>query len=329
MDTATGLTTGFEDWEQRICRTFVPLRARCSDGASHFSGDVGSASMGSVVLADVCASHAVVERTPRLIRRDDPELYKFGLQVSGESVVEQDDRQAHLRPGDLAIYDTSRPYRISFADDFRMTVAMFPRSLVRLPEKHMAALTAVRLAGDTGLASLIAPLMRGLSAELNATRPVIATHLGDAVVDLVTAAFAQQMQLPLEADAPGTHRVLIAQVSKFIDDHLHDPELSTKTVADVHFVSVRLLQKVFMAEGTSVSTLIRTRRLERCRRDLADRHQQHLSIAHIGHRWGFPDPAYFSRLFRSTYGVAPREFRKSTQPDVDTTQSMTMLSRVS
>lgn len=305
------LESRFEAWEDQICHTFVPLRARCSDGTAAFSGRVDSAVLGSVVLAEVAASHAQVERTPRLIRSDDPELYKFGLQTSGTSIIEQDDRQAHLRPGDLAIYDTSRPYRITFSDDFRMTVAMFPRSLVRLPEQQMASLTAIRLAGHTGLGALIAPLMTGLRSQFDTTRPVIAAHLGDAVVDLVTAAFAQQMQRPIDPASTVAHRTLVEEVRRFIDQRLGDPGLTSKVVADAHFVSVRYLQKVFETEGTSVSTLIRTRRLDRCRRDLADPNCTHLSIAQIGCRWGFPDAAHFSRLFRSTYGQSPREFRKT------------------
>ena len=301
----------FESWQDQVCHTFVPLRARCADGHASFTGVVDSVMLGSVMLAEVAASHALVERTPRLIRSGDPELYKFGLQVSGSSVIEQDDRQAHLQPGDLAIYDTSRPYRVTFSDDFRMTVAMFPRTLVRLPERQMAAMTAVRLAGDSGLGALIAPLMKGIGAELGASRPVIATHLGDAVVDLVTAAFAQQLNRPLEPDSPTSYRTLIARVRKFVDDRLPDPTLCSKSVAEAHFVSVRYLQKVFATEGVSISGLIRTRRLEQCRRDLVDRTCDHLSIAQIGCRWGFPDAAHFSRLFRATYGVSPRDCRKA------------------
>ncbi|MBN6040995.1 helix-turn-helix domain-containing protein [Amycolatopsis sp. 195334CR] len=303
-------SSGFDDWEHRICRTFVPLRAHRPDGPE-FRGGVGSANLGSVVLAGVSASCAVVERTRRLIRQDDPELYKFGLQVSGTSVVEQDDRQARLTPGDLAIYDTSRPYRISFSDDFRMTVAMFPRKLVRLPEQRMAGLTAVRLAGDSGLGSLIAPLLKGLGGELDATTTVIATHLGDAVVDLVTAAFAQQLQQPLDEDDSAARRALRARVGRFIDDHLADPDLTSTAVAEAHFVSVRHLQKVFEAEGVPVSALIRSRRLEHCRRDLADPRCAHLPIAAIGRRWGFTDAAHFSRLFRGTFGRSPREYRRA------------------
>lgn len=305
----------FDAWEHHICRTFVPLRVRRPDrSGSAFTGGVSSAALGAVTLSDVTASHAVVERTPRLIRQDDPELYKFGLQVSGSCTIEQDDRQAHLRPGDLAIYDTSRPYRIAFSDDFTMTVAMFPRSLVSLPADHMARLTAVRLAGDTGLAALLPPLMRGLSEASSPTGGVIATHLGDAIVDLVTAAFAQQLELSLPGDSPASHRSLVAEVYRFIDTHLHHPDLSSRVIADAHFVSVRQLQKVFEAEGEPVTAIIRNRRLERCRRDLADPHLTDQPIAAVGARWGFLDPAHFSRLFRTTYGAAPREYRRLHTP---------------
>jgi AraC-like DNA-binding protein len=294
--------TAFDDWEERICNTFVPLRARHVDDDPRFSGGVASASLGAVMLAEVAASRAVVERTPRLIRRDDPELYKFALQVSGDTVLEQNGRQAYLRPGDLAIYDTSRPYRLSVSDHFRMMIAMFPRSLVRLPDNLMAQLTAVRLAGDAGIGSLITPLMRGVSAEIGEARPVVANHLGDAVIDLVTAAFAQQMQRPLEYETADARRMLVAQASKFIDDHLHDTDLCSRTVAEAHFVSVRLLQKSFEAEGTSVSSMIRTRRLDRCRRDLVAPGYRHLPIAHIR------PPLGFSRS-RSFFTVVPQRLR--------------------
>lgn len=301
----------FDEWEHQICSTFVPLQARQPNGsATAFRGWVTSENLGAVTMAEVSASHAVVERTPRLIRKDDPELYKFGLQISGSCTIEQDAREACLHPGDFAIYDTSRPYRINFSDDFRMTVAMFPRILIQLPAAHMASITAVRLAGDQGLASLLTPLMRGLSAELSPAGGVIAAYLGDAVVDLVTAAFAQQLALSQPESSSSGHRALVAQVFRFIDENLHDPDLSSRAIAAAHFVSIRQLQKVFEAEGESVSTIVRHRRLERCRRDLADTHLRDEPIATIGARWGFLDAAHFSRLFRTTYGASPRQYRE-------------------
>ncbi|MFI5952742.1 helix-turn-helix domain-containing protein [Cryptosporangium sp. NPDC051539] len=297
---------GFDEWQHAISDTFVPLRAcRPADG---FRGGVTAASLGSVVLAEVRASGTTVERTPRLIRESDPELYKFGLQLSGSCVLEQDSRSAHLDPGDLAVYDTSRPYRIACGPGFAMVVAMFPRYLVQLPERRMAELTAVRMSGRSGLGALVGPLLRGVSSDLGG---VASTHLGDAIIDLATAALAEQMALPSPAGSPDPHRALITQVRAYIDQNLQDGSLCTQRIAEVHFVSPRLLQKVFEAEGTSISALIRGRRLERCRRDLVDPFLVDVPLAVIGHRWGFRDAAHFSRLFRSAFGASPRAYRKA------------------
>jgi AraC-like DNA-binding protein len=141
------------------------------------------------------------------------------------------------------------------------------------------------------------------------TGGVIAMQLGDAVIDMVTAAFAQQRAVTLPDDSPAGHKALVAQVYRFIDENLQDPDLNSRAIADAHFVSIRHLQKVFEGEGESVTDLVRNRRLERCRRDLADPRLRDRRIAIIGARWGFLDPAHFSRVFRSSYGSSPREYR--------------------
>lgn len=308
----TAADVSFDEWQDDVSRTFVPLQARSLDDAQvgAFHGHVRSAPLGTVILSDVAASSAVVERTPRLIRQDDPEFYKFGLQLRGECVIEQDGRQAHLRPGDFAIYDTSRPYRLALQHDFEMRIAMFPRNLVSLPEEHLRTLTAVRLAGDTGLASLLSPLMRGLSAQTRTAGGQIATHLGDAVVDLVTAAFAEQLAVTLPDPAGAGRRALVERTYQFIDRHLADPDLNTATIAAAQFVSVRHLQKAFEMQGESVSAVVRSRRLERCRRDLSDPALADRPVAVIGARWGLLDASHFSRLFSSTFGVSPRRYRE-------------------
>lgn len=305
-----GATEGFDQWLEHLSDVFVPLTAHCTDKPRQFQGSIASSALGKVVVAEVAASSCVIDRTPTLIRRDDHELYKLGLQVSGESVIEQRGRQAHLKPGDLGIFDTSQPYRITFSRDFKVTAAIFPRSLLSLPEGQMSELTAVRLAGNTGPSSLTAALLRGLNADLSENKPVIASYLGDAVIDLVTAMFAHQMHLTPNMAVRSSRRQLVARVNQFIDDNLQDPGLNTALIADAHFVSIRLLQKTFEAEGTSVSALIRSRRLERCRLDLANPSRLDLSIAQVGYRWGLPNPAHFSRAFHDTYGVSPRDFRK-------------------
>jgi len=54
---------------------------------------------------------------------------------------------------------------------------------------------------------------------------------------------------------------------------------------------------------------IRSRRLEGARRDLADPELAGLTISALAARWGFGDPARFSRAFRAVYGCSPTEAR--------------------
>ncbi len=65
------------------------------------------------------------------------------------------------------------------------------------------------------------------------------------------------------------------------------------------------------AQGTTVAAWIRHRRLERCRKDLADPAFSTAPVSAVAVRWGLPDSAHFSRLFRRTYGLPPAEYRRA------------------
>lgn len=54
-----------------------------------------------------------------------------------------------------------------------------------------------------------------------------------------------------------------------------------------------------------MSRTIRRYRLERCRRELAGQAGAAKPITEVARRWGFADPAGFSRSFRATYGTSP------------------------
>lgn len=82
-------------------------------------------------------------------------------------------------------------------------------------------------------------------------------------------------------------------------------------VAASHFISVRYLYRVFAMQNTTVVAWIRHRRLERCRKDLADPVFYAMPVSAVAARWGLLDSAHFSRLFRQTYGLPPAEYRRT------------------
>jgi AraC-like DNA-binding protein len=89
--------------------------------------------------------------------------------------------------------------------------------------------------------------------------------------------------------------------------------LRPATIARAHQISPRYLHRIFQQHhSVSVATHIRTRRLDRARRDLVDRRLDHLTIATIARRWGFSRPADFSRAFQRYTGAPPRDYRNNT-----------------
>ena len=104
--------------------------------------------------------------------------------------------------------------------------------------------------------------------------------------------------------------VLRAQIKEHIDARLADPDLAPATIAGEHYISRSYLYRLFEDEGESVWETIRTRRLERARRDLVDRSLSDESIHQIASRWGFVSKSHFSRAFRAAYGQSPSDLRR-------------------
>jgi AraC-like DNA-binding protein len=134
----------------------------------------------------------------------------------------------------------------------------------------------------------------------------------DVVLDLVRALYA-----PPDADARAPRRgsdLLRAQIREYIDAHLADRDLTPSTIAGDHFISRSYLDRLFEGEDAGVWETIRTRRLDRARRDLVDEGLAGESILEIATRWGFASASHFSRSFRAAYGRSPRDVRQAALP---------------
>ncbi|MFF3765696.1 helix-turn-helix domain-containing protein [Streptomyces sp. NPDC001922] len=70
------------------------------------------------------------------------------------------------------------------------------------------------------------------------------------------------------------------------------------------------MHRLFRQEEYTLAAFIRRRRLERIRHDLTDPTLNDMPINALAARWGFLRATDFSRAFRRTYGVPPRELRQ-------------------
>ncbi|HUB57446.1 MAG TPA: helix-turn-helix domain-containing protein [Mycobacterium sp.] len=298
----------FEAFYDKVSERLLPVQLSTENVAT-FRARLRSANLGVVQLNELWASDPfVARRTSKHIASTDSEYLKVTVQLSGCSMVSQGGENITLRPGDFILYDTARPYQISGAASIHMQTLMFARDSLRLSSSQLQWLTTRRISGREGLGSLVAEYVAGLARQLD-TVGSGSWHLANATLDLLAAAFADQLT---HAGKPGLNNgeaALLLRIRTHIEHRLDDPDLDVASIAAAHHVSVRRLQNLFANHEQTVTGWIRGRRIEHCRRDLANAALADRTVSSIATRWGLFDPAHFSRLFKSTYGLSPREYR--------------------
>jgi AraC-like DNA-binding protein len=286
----------FEYWKHALSDTFVPLEVGYPGSEKDFRGRLRGGELGRLRFIEVLADPHTARRTPRLVRSDPSGCYKLGLQLRGSSVLIQDGREVTLTPGDFSLYDADRPYTLAFSDPHHMVVLLFAHDLLGLPRDR--------------LATLIGPFLAQVAELLDETGSRDGIRLAGNVLDLLGTVLAERLDCA-PGDPDAAHRALMTQINAYIEAHLGEADLAPAQIAAAHHISLRQLHKLFHASGTTVAGWIRQRRLEHCEHDLRDPRWLGRPVAAIGARWGYPDAAHFSRLFKTAYGLCPRDHRAS------------------
>ncbi|MER6415042.1 AraC-like ligand-binding domain-containing protein [Streptomyces humidus] len=301
----------FDFWHTLIGRSFVPLAALPRE-TPDFHASLCSAQVGAVQVSVVDADPHAVAHTRRHISSGLPEMMKVSVQLAGQCVLTQKDREVLLRPGELALYDTRFPYTLDFDHPYRVLVLMFPLPMLRLPDRELDRLTAVPVPSRTGLGPVVVPFLKGLAEQVEELEAATPPRLAETVVDLVGALVASGAAPghdgPCSEREPLTRRILA-----YMEQRLADPRLGPDHVAAAHHISRRYLYNLLADQGHTVSGWIRERRLEQCHRDLTDPALDALPVGAVGGRWGFPDPARFSHAFKAAYGMSPSQARSTAQ----------------
>jgi AraC-like DNA-binding protein len=294
-------------WNDAVSTTLVPMRvAPRSDGP--FDGRIATHRLGYLQVSTVEADAERVTRTPALIARSSEALVAVGIQVSGTATFTQDGRRAEIAERDLVVYDTTRPYSFDYPQRFATHVFQLPRRALGVPESDIRQVTGHAIDTGTGFGATVLPFLATLASSAGGCPPAVADRLAGVVADLLATLIAE-LAHPGEADADTACGHLLLRVRDHIDRNLGDPELSPESIARAHRISVRYLHRLFEGEGTTVSRLVQQRRLEECGRELARRSRTAPTVSAVAQRWGFVNPAHFSRAFRAAYGVSPREWR--------------------
>lgn len=299
----------FAGWTKALTENHLSMRLSSPD-EENFRARIRSRVLGGVEMFSMLLEPNRGDRTPALLNADDTRIYGIELQIAGMSIIEQDGVRSELHPGDYTLYDSTRPFARIFNERSQIFVLRFPQSMIFLPAHTLRNITASRLAADEGIGVVVSPFLRSIADNMDELGGWAGLRVMNSLIDLVSAALAEKLHLADESSGNARAQAFL-KVCDYIIENLSDPTLTPDSIATGNFISTRQLHKLFHAEQTTVSQWIRDRRLEQCRRQLADPNDMRLSVGEIAANWGIFDGAHFSRIFKNAYGVSPREYRRA------------------
>jgi AraC-like DNA-binding protein len=292
-----------EAWRAEVAETCLAMRvAQLAEEPAQAGGNCYS--LGRVGMAEFAGTPLEVLRTAKAVREAPSDQFKIYVQLAGDALVSQGSQELQLGPGDMALYDLARPYRIRMTSAWRVAFMTFPRNAVNFSVDELATFRNVRLSSGTPIGALVAGHLERSLAAAAYCDAAAKESLGSAALCLLDALLTAH-----QGHAPSQYASLRASVLAYVRHNLNDPTLCHASVAAAHHVSPRTLHKVFSTQSRTVTQTIVALRLEAVRRDLGSSVHAHRTIASIAARRCFTDAPHFSRIFKAAFGESPAACR--------------------
>lgn len=212
------------------------------------------------------------------------------VRVEAELVIASDAPRRHVRltpRWNLVAVRTPREAMVPFASHLPIGIAVFRQRTVL----------------ENGILAFLATLM----ATPEAPSPIQSYALEQLIMEMTGTVLLDRLGFGTVGGAP--RAVVLDRAMTVIAQRSSDPDLTPSSVAREVLVSLRQLQAVFAASGTTVANEIRRRRTKLAYKLLTDPRYDSLSIAEVAAHSGFGTAMSLRRAIDETYGAAPREIR--------------------
>ncbi|MFZ2988109.1 helix-turn-helix domain-containing protein [Ideonella sp.] len=245
------------------------------------------------------------QRDARRVRVDGMDHYQLMLATVGEIIADCGDHEVVIRPGELAIFDLGRPWRVRCTQtahtSFVVPRACLPGLWGTLPIPHG---TLIRGSAGALLVNHLQCLLHTLptlGADQGALLAQATSHMLAACLD-PTAENRARAAAPLRAS-------LIGKVTQFIDARLADPTLSPEHIIGALGLSRSSLYRLLAPHG-GVREFITDRRIAHASTQLRD-FASSPRMLRIAESCGFGDAVSFSHAFKRKTGFSPSDYRAS------------------
>jgi AraC-like DNA-binding protein/mannose-6-phosphate isomerase-like protein (cupin superfamily) len=255
-------------------------------------------------LSPMRSNPCVLERLPQEPLDVTHDCYFAVVLTSGQYKLQQGGREVYLQPGEMSLYDATRPHRIEIPKQFSKILISIPRQMLDQRIADIGSLTATKIPTTGGVGAVTSTTIQSIVRHLHEIDRDHFVRMADHVLDLFTLSVEQ---VGKGRAYPSRHRELtLKRVKGYIAAHLDDYRLNAAAIASGTGLSARYINNLFSDEGTSVMRYVTRQRLEKCRRLIVSKQDSARSISEIALQCGFINMAHFSRAFKQRYGISPR-----------------------
>lgn len=293
-----------EAWQRKLTEVYSRWTFDCAVAAD-FRAGMQHRALAGFQIADCECDPCSARRSPTDMATDAREVLAIQLVMSGREHITLDGEDIVLGPGDLLIWDTTRPMSFRVLERLHKISVMMP--LARLQSWLPRSWHSIRHKIDRGSAqaSLLSAYVRSVSPGFISGAFSEPEGLTEAAIGLLVNALNE----PRAADPTALRDTQLQQVHEYIDAHLDDPELTPTLIAQGMRISVRYLHWLFKPSATTALQYLIQQRLLRCRRELANPRMDGRKITDIAFSSGFQNATHFARRFKAEFGSSPQDFR--------------------
>ncbi|QOC26741.1 AraC family transcriptional regulator [Microbacterium hominis] len=267
----------------------------------------------SLALIRTTLSPARIERTPAHVQalRIGTTVY---LPIGGRLLFRQGDTRVSAVPGSAVAVTGDLPFEMTVEETAQVIIVVLRRGVL-YGQGLPATPTGIRALRATSFLAAVCTFLRALTAELPSPLTQVGVSAQQAVLHLIAGVLADDLD---DGARPRRQDAQLAHALSFITANAADSELNTLDVATAAGLSVRHLQRILAAAGTSVAAELRRARLERACATLTDPARRLLSVEDVARVSGFGNLERMRRAFVHGLGVTPAAYRSAGAPRLPT-----------
>jgi AraC-like DNA-binding protein len=289
-----------------LCERLMNVTASSTE-RDDFHARLTTAQLGPLHVSAMSGSQQDSYRTRSHVARSKEQAYHLAVGRCRWKFSHRDST-LHLRPGDLVLADTRFAYSANWPADHGALNVRLPTEWLHGWLPSPGQLVGKLISGESGWGRVLSSYLSRIPPEVAARPPLAVTVMSDQVGALLALAATE-----IPGCAPQSAPEYPAQHARILDsirERCSELELTAGDIAGALGVSPRTVHRILACYGETFGKKLMDARIEVATRMLESRIFARVTIAEIGRRAGFLDPSHFARVFRSSLGLTPGQYRR-------------------